>query len=125
MRITALAAAALLAASPLAAFASDHQDADLAMTQAGTAIEGAERADAAQYASADLGNAHSMLASAQADYDHRHWTDAIIGAENAKADADLAAARSRELRAEQATAEVERSVRSLRDQLGISAGDQP
>ena len=120
------AAALLLVTLPLASFASDRNDAELAMTQANTAVESAERADAAQFASADLGTAHDMLASAQGAYDHRDWTIAIIDAENAKADADLAAARSRQIRAEEATAEVERSVRSLREQLGISnTGDRP
>ena len=123
---TRILAATLLLALPLASFASDRKDAELAMTQASTAVESAERADAAQFAGADLGTAHDMLASAQGAYDHHDWTIAIMDAENAKADADLAAARSRQIRAEEATAEVERSVRSLREQLGIgSTGDQP
>ena len=116
----------LLLALPLAAFGADRKDAELAMTEAHTAIESAERADAAQFANADIGTARDMLAGAQNAYDHRDWTISIFDAENAKADADLAAARSRQMRAEEATAEVERSVRTLREQLGIdSTGDQP
>jgi len=119
-------AAALLLSLPLVSFATDRRDAELAMTEANAAVESAERADAAQFAGADIGTAHDMLASAQNAYDHRDWTISIFDAENAKADADLAAARSRQLRAEEATAEVERSVRTLREQLGISStGDQP
>ena len=119
-------AAALLLSLPLVSFATDRRDAELAMTEANAAVESAEHADAAQFASADIGTAHDMLASAQNAYDHRDWTISIFDAENAKADADLAAARSRQLRAEEATAEVDRSVRTLREQLGISStGDQP
>ena len=114
----------ILASAPLVAHALDREDADLALAQAGTALQAAERADAAQYAIPDLGTAHGMLNQAQAAYDHRHWTDAVFAAENARADADLAAARSRQHRAEDATAEVERSVQTLRDQLGLT-GDQP
>jgi len=123
---TRVFAAAMLLSLPLVSFAADRKDAELAMTEANTAIESAERADAAQFASADIGTAHDMIANAQNAYDHRDWTISIIDAENAKADADLAAARSRQLRAEEATAEVDRSVRSLREQLGVSStGDQP
>jgi hypothetical protein len=115
----------LLAAAPVVVHALDREDADLAITQAGTAIQSAERADSAQYAAPDLATAHDMLNDAQAAYDHRHWTDSVFAAENAKADADLATAHSRQHRAEQATAEVERSVQTLREQLGLDEGDQP
>jgi hypothetical protein len=114
----------LVAALPLAAHALDRKDAELAMTEAGTAVESAERADAAQYDAVDLDTSHDMLANARAAYDRRHWTESVLNAENAKVDADLAAARSRQHRAEQATAQVEATVRSLREQLGIS-GDLP
>lgn len=122
-RIVSLALA--LGLAPLGAHAFDRKDADLALAQAATAVEGAERDDASRYAAADLASAHDMLNAAQAGYDSRHWADSVFHAENAKADADLAAARSRQMRAEQATAQVERSVESLRDQLGATAGDQP
>jgi hypothetical protein len=114
----------LIAALPLAAQALDRKDAELAMTEAGTAVESAEHADAARYDAVDLDTAHDMLANARAAYDRHHWTESVLNAENAKVDADLAAARSRQHRAEQATAEVETTVRSLREQLGIS-GDLP
>jgi hypothetical protein len=106
------------------AHAFDRNDADMALAQASTSVEAAERADAPQFATADIASAHDMLNIAQAAYDHRHWTDSVFNAENAKADADLAAARSRQMRAERATAQVERTVESLRDQLGIR-GEQP
>jgi len=89
-------------------------------------VQAAERADAAQYAAPDLATAHDMLNVAQAAYDHREWTHSVFAAENAKSDAVLASARSREQRAEDATAEVERTVQTLRDQLGMTTTeDQP
>jgi hypothetical protein len=122
----AIAAAALIFALPFtaAANAADRKDAELAMTEAGTAVESAERADAAQFAATDLNDAHAMLAGAQAAYDHHKWLDSMFSSGNAKADANLAAARSRQHRAEAATAEMATTVRSLREQLGIT-GDQP
>jgi hypothetical protein len=113
----------LALALPMAAHALDRDDAELAMTQAVTAVQSAERADAASFAPPDLATAHDMLSHAQLAYDGHHWTESVFAAENARADADLAAARSREHRAEQATAEVERSVQALRDQLGVTTGD--
>jgi hypothetical protein len=117
--------AALITAIPAEALAVDRKDAELAMTEASTAIDSAEHADAAQYAPPDLLAAHDMLNNAQAAYDHRHWTESMFAAESAKVDADLAVARSRQHRAEEATGEVERSVRGLREQLGIRNGEQP
>jgi uncharacterized protein YqfA (UPF0365 family) len=121
----ATAAAALFLALPFtAANATDSKDAELAMTEAGTTVESAERADAAQYAATDLNDAHDMLSSAQAAYDHHKWLDSVFSSGNAKADANLATARARQHRAEAATAEIEITVRSLREQLGV-AGEQP
>lgn len=117
-----LVAAALLVALPLAAFGMDRKDADLAMAEAGASIHAAESADAAEYAPTDLNTAHDMFASAQAAYDHRNWTDAAFAADNSRADANLAAARSREHRAEATTNELEQTVRSLREQVGASGG---
>jgi len=117
-----LLAAALVVALPFTAYGMDRKDADLAMAEAGASIQAAESADAAQYAPTDLNTAHDMFASAQAAYDHRNWTDAAFAADNSKADANLAAARSREHRAEATTNELERTVRSLREQIGVSGG---
>lgn len=121
--ITGKIAASLIAiAAPGFAFATDHTDAELAMTEAGTAVESAERADANQYAAADITAAHTMLADAQAAYDHRHWVESSMDSESAKADANLAAARSRQHIAEAMTAELDRTVGTLRQQLNITGG---
>ena len=117
-----LVAAALILALPFTAYGMDRKDADLAMAEAGASIQAAESADAAQSAPTDLNTAHDMFASAQADYDHHNWTDAAFAADNSRADANLAAARSREHRAEATTNELEQTVRSLREQVGASGG---
>ena len=101
-----------------AAAAVDRDTATLELTQAVTAVQTAERDDAARYAPADLDEAHAMLDSAQSAADGRNWTDAAIYAERAKVTGDLASSRSRQHRAEAATAEIERSVDSLQHQLG-------
>jgi hypothetical protein len=123
-RLATAAAIVILASSFTAANAADRKDAELAITEAGTSVQSAERADAAQYATTDLNDAHDMLASAQAAYDQHKWLDSVFSSGNAKADANLAAARARQHRAEAATAEIESTVRSLREQLGIM-GDRP
>ena len=55
---------AALAVSGTAA-AVDHDTATLELTQAVTAVQAAERDDAARYAPADLDQAHALLDSAQ------------------------------------------------------------
>ena len=122
--ILLLLAAGMSLGLPLTAGATDRKDADLALAEAGASVEAASRADAGQYAPDELNRAHDMLANAQAAYDHRAWTDSFLSSDSAKADANLAAARSRQHRAETTTAELETTVQSLRDQLG-AAGGQP
>jgi len=101
-----------------AAAAVDNDPAQLELTQAVTAVQTAERDDAARYAPADLDEAHAMLDSAQGAASAHAWTDTAIYAERAKVAGDLASSRSRQHRAEAATAEIERSVDSLRNQVG-------
>ena len=103
------------------AFAIDKDAAQIELAQASSAVQAAERDDAAHYAPADFDEAHTMLASAQDAADGRNWTDAAIFAERAKVSGDLASARSRQHRAEAATAEIERSVDSLRHQVNGGA----
>jgi hypothetical protein len=106
-----------LAVSGTAA-AVDHNTATLELTQAATAVQAAERDDAARYAPTDLDQAHALLDSAQSASDARDWTGVAIYSERAKVVGDLATSRARQHRAEAATAEIERSVDSLRQQLG-------
>lgn len=109
--------AAPMASSAIAASVS-RDTAELELTQAITAVQSAERDDAQRYAIADLDEAHAMLDSAQRAADARDWTAAATFAERAKVSGDLASARSRQHRAEAATAEIQESVDTLRQQIG-------
>jgi hypothetical protein len=116
--LLSLAALAVALSVSGTAFAVDHDTANLELTQAVTSVQNAERDDAARYAPADLDEAHTMLDSAQGAANSRNWTDTALYAERAKVSGDLASARSRQHRAETATAEIERSVDTLRHQIG-------
>jgi len=113
-------AAALFASG--VAIAADRSDAEMQLAQAENAVQSAERDDAARYAVSDLDEARAMLRTAHVAYDSRAWTDSARYAERAKVSGVLAGARSRQQRAEIATTEIERSVSTLRDQLGLPGG---
>ena len=112
---------ALALAQP--AMAIDRNDAERALVQAVTAVQNAERADADTQAPGEMHTARTQLASAQGAFERRAWRDSAMSAEKAKLDGDLAAARARQRRASEATAQIESSVRDLRIQLGLPAGD--
>jgi hypothetical protein len=114
---------AALALACGAAHAVDREDAQVELAQATTAVQTAERDDAGRYAPADLDEAHAMLSIAMRANDSREWMDVAIYAERAKVSGDLASARSRQQRAEAATAEIQRSVDALHAQ--ITAGGAP
>jgi hypothetical protein len=115
--LTALASTCCLAQ------AIDRDDAQSELAQATTAVQAAERDDAARYAPADLGEAHAMLDSAMHAADVRAWTDVAIYSQRAKVSGDLASARSRQQRAEAATAEIQRGLDAL--QAGTLNGGAP
>ena len=98
--------------------AIDDDAAKVELSQAITSVQAAEHDDAARYAPADLDEAHAMLGSAEHAADDHAWSDVALYAERAKVDGDLASARSREHRAEAATAEIQRTVAALRAQNG-------
>lgn len=104
------------------AFATDRKDAEIALAQAETAVQSAESADAATAAASEMRLAQNNLVAARGALERRNWTDSAMNAEKAKADADLAAARSREKRATAATAEIEASLQTLRREVGRSGG---
>jgi hypothetical protein len=103
--------------------AIDRDDAQLELAQAATAVQAAERDDAARYAPADLAEAHAMLDNALHAADVRAWMDAAMYSERAKVNGDLASARSRQQRAEAATAEIQRGLDAL--QVGTPYGGAP
>ena len=121
MRIQALILSVALAL-PGIAIAANRHEAELAMTAARSAVDAAERAGAAQYASDDLNNVRAGMAHAQGLASDRDWTDSMLASEKAGADAHLAESRSRQARAEATTAEVEAAVRTLRAELDRAGG---
>jgi hypothetical protein len=110
----------MLAAVCGVAQAIDRDEAQIELAQATTAVQAAERDDAARHAPADLGEAHAMLDEAIHAADAHAWADAARYSERAKVCGDLASARSRQHRAEAATAEIERSVNAL--QAAVTSG---
>lgn len=108
----------LMAALALPAYAADRGEAEVALAQAETAVQSAAAADASRDAPAEMRAAEDNLVAARGGFERRKWTDSAMSAEKAKADADLAAARSREKRAVAATGEIEASVATLRRELG-------
>jgi hypothetical protein len=120
LRLLLLLIAAL--AMPGVAATVDRDTAQLELTQAITSVQAADRDDAATYAPGELDEARVMLDSAQAAADRRDWTSTAVYAERAKMAGDLAASRSRQHRAEAATAEIERNVETLRRQLTSYGG---
>lgn len=102
--------------------AATHEQAQLALERAHTAYEGAQQADAARDAPSAMNTARNMLIAADGAWERRNWTDAWLNAEKATVDANLASARSRQMRAEAATAEIEASLETVRAQLGLPPG---
>lgn len=111
-----------LSAATAAAAIVDRSSAELELAQAMTAMQAAQRDDAAHYAPTDFDEARTLLDAARQASDRNAWTDLATYAERAKVAADLASARSRRARAEAATLEIERSLDTLRAQLSTSGG---
>lgn len=111
---------ALLLASPLTAFAGKKDDAQIALTEARSAVQAAERSGAPEQVPVEMKVARDSLDQAEQELDDREWEDARMYAQRTVYDARLAEARARQLRAEALTAEIEASVNSL--QAEIAAG---
>lgn len=110
---------------PGLAFAASHQEAEVAIARAHTAVAAAESANAATEAPTEMNTAHNMMAAADGAFERRNWTDSLLNAEKAAADANLAVARSRQMRGEASTAEILKGVNSLRARLGLPMEVQP
>lgn len=102
-----------------AAQAADRKDAELALAQASTVVQTARRDDAETYAPAEFASAQTMLNASLEAFDARAWTNSLIYAERARVDGELAGARGRQVRAESAATELERSLDTLRAQMSV------
>lgn len=114
-----LALVALALSGP--AFAG-RQDAEIALTKARSAVAAAERAGALQAAPSDFGTANESLSRATYLYDDREWDDTVLASDRARADARVAEARSRQVKAEAALAEVETAIETLRAEIARTPG---
>lgn len=112
--------AAIVALAFATGCASDPPTAQI--TAAQQAIDGAERAQAAEYASAELSQARSKLAAANTAVDGREMDDALRYAEEARVDAELASARTAAVKAKAANDEIRASTRALVEELDRNAG---
>jgi hypothetical protein len=116
----ALRCAAILAVACAAACASTPPTAQI--TAAQQAIEEAERAQAAQHASAELSQARSKLAAANTAVNGRDMDEALRYAEEARVDAELASARTAAVKAKAANDEIRASTRALVEELDRNTG---
>ncbi|WP_051340970.1 DUF4398 domain-containing protein [Azospirillum halopraeferens] len=117
----ALTAAALLSLG-LAACAGGPPPPTAEMGAAAQAIDTAERAGALQHAPIELQNARDKLAAADAAMQDDHRTTARRLAEQARADAELAAVRAEQAAASEAAVAVSRETQAL---SGWSAAPAP
>lgn len=120
MKLQAMTLAATLVLSGPAL--AGRNDAELALTQARSAVAAAERAGAMQTVPQDFNTARDTLAQAQGSFDEREWDDAELESHRARADARVAEARARQVKAEAATREIEAAIQTLRAEIARTTG---
>jgi Domain of unknown function (DUF4398) len=89
------------------------------------AIAGAEQAEAGRYAPGELSEARAKLASADTAVSTQRMTMAARLAEESQAEAELAASKSSEVKAQAVNDEMRRSTRILIDEMQRSSGEKP
>ena len=95
------------------------------MQAAHQAIAGAEQAEAARYAPAELSQARAKLAAANTAVSAQRMTMAARLAEESQAEAELATSRSAQVKAETANDDMKRSTRILINEMQRSSGETP
>jgi hypothetical protein len=133
-RSSALAAVALLTPLALSACASKAPRPDAQIARAEASLSQAEQAGARQYAGVEFDAARDKLGEARRRADDGDMAPAAMLAEQARVDADLAAARSRHQAADKSADEVRAATAALREESqrqdgqrtpGSTAGDRP
>lgn len=89
------------------------------------AISNAERAEAGRYAPAELGEARSKLASADIAVSEQKMTMAEQYADESRVEAQLASAKTADLKAKAVNAEMTRSNGTLVEEMQRKSGDKP
>jgi len=115
-----LALPALLLAA--AAFASDPPP-TASLQAAEQAIANAERVDAATLAGVELGEARGKLAAARTAVEDKKMILAAQFADEARAEAELAAAKTGAAKAQAVNKDIERSTATLIDEMQRKSGD--
>lgn len=87
------------------------------LARAETSIEFAEENGAGEYGTAALGRARAHLETARDFADEGEYALALQAAEKAELDAELAAARTNRYQAEEALAEINESIATLRREI--------
>ena len=89
------------------------------------AISNAERTDASRYAPGELGEARTKLASADTAVKEQRMTMAERFAEESRAEAELASAKTADIKAKAVNHEMTRSTDTLVEEMQRSSGDKP
>jgi hypothetical protein len=122
--VRVLIAGALIGMLTLAACASTPPAPTASLDAAKQAISNAERADAGRYAAGELGAARSRLASADAAVTERKMIVAERFAEESRAEAELASAKTTATKANAVNDEMRRSTGTLVEEMQRSSGDK-
>lgn len=89
------------------------------------AIAAAERSEAARYAPEELSEAHTRLAAAESAITERKMLVAEHLADQSRAEAELASAKTSAAKANAVNAEMKRSNGTLVDEMKRTSGDKP
>jgi hypothetical protein len=114
-----------VAAAWITACASTPPAPTASLQAARLAIANAEQADASRYAGEELGEARIKLASADTAVTEQRMIMAGRFAEESRAEAELASAKTGAAKAEAVNAEMKRSTGTLVEEMQRSSGDKP
>jgi hypothetical protein len=120
-----LAAGGLTGVLMLAACASTPPAPTASLQAAQLAISNAERTDAGRYASAELSEARTKLASADTAVKDQRMILAERFADESRAEAELASAKTADVKAKAVNDEMTRSTGTLVEEMQRSSGDKP
>ncbi len=112
----------LLLAVALPAHANNRATANEAIIRAETALSSAERSGAGEHAAGHMTQARDALREARVAFERRRWDEVVRLTSRVQADVELAESISRSSRAERNAAALQRTVNSLRDELGYEGG---
>jgi len=118
-------AVGLTGALMLGACASTPPVPTASLQAARQAISNAERAEAGRYAPGELGEARTKLASADTAVSEQRMTMAERFAEESRVEAELASAKTADIKATAVNDEMTRSTGTLIEEMQRSSGDKP